>query len=84
MSYWTQCIKENAKEGVPIYLVGNKVDLESLRKVKQEEAVRVAEENDIPYYETSAKENINAEECFCDIIEQVINIKYPNDQDFEL
>ncbi|KAJ5074807.1 ras-related rab5 [Anaeramoeba ignava] len=40
---------------ITILLIGNKIDLESQRKVKYEEAAEYAEENGFLFYETSAK-----------------------------
>ena len=39
---------------IPLFLLGNKIDLES-RKVKKSHAERYAEKQGLPYYETSAK-----------------------------
>ena len=42
---------------VPIILVGNKTDLQSDRRVSQEQGKRLAEEIKAVFIETSAKEN---------------------------
>ena len=42
---------------VPIILVGNKTDLQSDRRVSQEQGKRLAEEMKAVFIETSAKEN---------------------------
>ena len=44
------------------FLVGNKIDLEDKRVIKKEEANKFAEEHNLPYIETSAKDGINIEE----------------------
>lgn len=47
-------------EGVHKVLVGNKTDADpSTRVVQKEDAEALAQTLRIPYYETSAKENIN-------------------------
>ena len=46
------------------FLVGNKVDLEDKRIINKEEANKFAEEHNLPYIETSAKDGINIEELF--------------------
>ena len=54
---WISRLKENI-DGVPIFLIGNKIDLE--RKVTYEEAFQFAnQENLVAYIETSAKKRIN-------------------------
>ena len=59
------------------FLVGNKVDLEDKRIIK-EEADKFAEEHNLPYIETSAKDGINIEELFDKSLDKYlvgINIK---------
>ena len=50
-------------------MVGNKIDLEKERKVKTEEGEKLAEEYNCPFKETSAKEDININETFEDLVE---------------
>ena len=45
-------------------LVGNKLDLEDERVVTQEEAYQFAEENDLLFFETSAKTGENVKKVF--------------------
>lgn len=56
---------------IPSILIGNKVDLE-VRKVNFEEGEELAQENEIDFYETSAKEDINIETSIYSLIEKVI------------
>ena len=46
------------------FLVGNKADLINERKISKEEANKYAEEHNLPYIETSAKEGFGVEELF--------------------
>jgi GTPase KRas len=48
----------------PMVLVGNKIDLESDRKVSTEEGKKFAEENGMGFIETSALSGQNCEEAF--------------------
>ena len=45
-------------------LCGNKIDLSESREVSTEEGMNKAEENDMLFFETSAKELINVDEMF--------------------
>jgi len=51
-------------ENVKMVLVGNKVDLSKKRVVEYTVAKDFADSKNLPYIETSAKENINVEEAF--------------------
>ena len=47
-----------------ICLVGNKLDLEDKRQVSYEEGKNFADENDLLFFETSAKDGNNIKEIF--------------------
>lgn len=72
---WMKQIKENAANDVLLVLVGNKNDLENQRVVSKEEGEKLAEEQNMPFYETSAKEDMNIKEVFmkigCDILSKI-------------
>ena len=61
---WMADIDKFAKEGVYRILVGNKCDLENLRKVRKEEGNEIANKYGIKYIETSAKETTNIDDLF--------------------
>ena len=67
---WLEIIKENFNE-VTIVLFGNKCDCESERKVTTEEATEFAKKKNIAYFETSAKKNINIEDGFSKIANDI-------------
>jgi len=59
-----QEIDKFATDNVCKVLVGNKIDKVSERKVSKEEGEELAKHYNIPYIETSAKQNMNVEESF--------------------
>ena len=71
---WIEQIKEEAPEQIIIYLVGNKIDNQNNRVVTNEEAKKLAEEFKLKYYETSAKNNINVDTTFLDLIKEIDSI----------
>ena len=70
---WLKQIEKHAKENVFKFLVGNKSDLEDERQVAYEEAKQYADEHDLPYIETSAKNGININELFDSSIKTFLN-----------
>ena len=76
INMWLNDIKEIPIRPV-IALVGNKIDLESSSKiVSHDEGEKLANEEKMLFYETSAKENINIEELFTHIAKSVLE-KFP-------
>jgi small GTP-binding protein len=65
-------IKEtkNIKDNIPIVLFGNKCDLLEESVVDNDEAMKFAKDNDMDYFETSAKQNINIEQGLKNIIDK--------------
>eukprot|EP01119_Soliformovum_irregulare_P014544 TRINITY_DN3976_c1_g1_i1.p1 TRINITY_DN3976_c1_g1~~TRINITY_DN3976_c1_g1_i1.p1 ORF type:complete len:175 (-),score=27.38 TRINITY_DN3976_c1_g1_i1:16-540(-) len=59
---------DSQKHRIPMVIVGNKCDAEKQRVVSIREAQRLAAELDCPFIETSAKENINIEEIFIQLV----------------
>ena len=70
---WLKEIRDNSVE-IPVALFGNKCDLEEKREVKKEEAISFAKKNNMIYFETSAKENINIKEGFKKLAELAYKI----------
>jgi len=54
-------------------LIGNKVDLESLRQVSTREAQAWAEENQMTYIECSAKTGRNINEIFIQVAQRLVD-----------
>ena len=59
---------------IGIVLLGNKVDVEP-RQVKSEEGAAVAKQYGVKHYETSAFNNLNVEESFKFLTEEIMNKK---------
>ena len=78
---WMVDIDKFGKQGVLKVIVGNKKDLEDKRQVSEELAKTFAEKNGIKFMEVSAKNNINIEQLFLDIIKSLLekHIKAIND-----
>eukprot|EP01089_Gocevia_fonbrunei_P001797 TRINITY_DN116_c0_g1_i1.p1 TRINITY_DN116_c0_g1~~TRINITY_DN116_c0_g1_i1.p1 ORF type:complete len:198 (+),score=47.56 TRINITY_DN116_c0_g1_i1:140-733(+) len=66
-------IKESRK--VPLVLVGNKCDLEGDREVTFDEGQELAKNFGCPFYEASAKNHINVDEAFRDLVREVRKFK---------
>jgi small GTP-binding protein len=67
---WIQSIYDNSDEKIKIVLVGNKVDLP--REVTTEEGKKLAEYYKIPFFETSAKDNVGIKEMMRKLITNVL------------
>ena len=70
---WIKCAKEEITKEIPIYLVGNKSDLEEERMIKTEDGDNIAIQYGLKFYETSCQNGNNVEKCFTDLAKEVIN-----------
>ena len=61
---WVNELQQSANENMIISLVGNKTDIEYLRKVEKDKAIEYANQNDLVFLETSAKSGDNITEAF--------------------
>ena len=69
---WLNNFKEEGKDNIPIYLVGNKCDEDN--KVENNLIEDLKNRNGIEdYINTSAKDNIGIEELFNDLAEKIYN-----------
>ena len=70
---WIKGIKDiTYYEKVPLILIGNKCDLEGERKVSKEEGEKFALKYNAKFFECSAKNNINVNQAFESLINDVV------------
>jgi len=68
---WIQDVHTYAESNVSIVLIGNKCDLESKKVVEESRGRELAEEYSIPFFQTSAKADINVQEAFTCLVNAV-------------
>jgi len=70
-SFREQILRVKDKDIVPLVVVGNKVDLENERIVSTVEGRDLAKSFSIPFMETSAKQRINVEDAFYELVREI-------------
>lgn len=75
-----QILRVKDTEKVPLVLAGNKCDLEEDRAVSKDEGTRLAEAWGCTFFETSARNKINVDEVFYNVVRQ-INASIPDKKD---
>jgi len=70
---WLRELKDHANRDIVLVLVGNKADLCEAkgRQVTEEQARQLAEEYELPWMETSAKDGMNVEDAFVKIVKDI-------------
>jgi Ras-related protein Rab-2A len=68
---WIADVKGHNSQFISLILVGNKCDLVDKRQVKREDIDKFVEENNLIYFETSARTGVNVKETFLCIIKNV-------------
>ncbi|KVI09598.1 ras-related protein RABA6a-like [Cynara cardunculus var. scolymus] len=71
---WLHQLREFGDDDMVIVLVGNKSDLVDLREVDTEDGKKLAEIEKLCFMETSAKENLNVEDAFLQMITKIYEI----------
>jgi len=69
--FHTQILRVKDKDEFPMILVGNKSDLEAERNVSTAEAQELGRKLKIPYLEASAKNRINVDASFHDLVRSI-------------
>ncbi|XP_059580121.1 ras-related protein Rab-10 isoform X2 [Alligator mississippiensis] len=70
---WMNEIHEKADDEVEIILLGNKCDKKTERVIPKQKGEKLAWEHGIPFFETSAKDNINIEDAFSLLATEILN-----------
>ena len=78
LNKWMTVIKQLA-DGIPLILIGNKIDLEKQRKITKERGQQFANDNNIDIFESSGKSGVNVEESFIFLGEQIIRLNNNKD-----
>lgn len=79
---WVQSIIDNTEKGIKMVLVGNKIDLP--REVTTDEGKKLAEFYKVPFFETSAKDNIGISDFIRQIISDVLESNKPATENINL
>ncbi|KAJ8609560.1 hypothetical protein CTAYLR_006040 [Chrysophaeum taylorii] len=82
IQHWVHQIRENADDRVRLVLVGNKCDREESRVVSTKEGEELARQYGVSFFETSAKDNKNVDECYTTIARETKDalISFENDR----
>lgn len=76
VEYWLQQLEQHGDAAVQRILVGNKSDLEELRKVSRAEGEALAKKFNMDFFETSAKTGQEVDEAFLCITDKVVAQRY--------
>lgn len=74
IQYQYNLIQTLIKEKCIVYFIGNKSDMRNEREITKKEAINFCEENEIHYYECSAKTGENVEEIMFILLRDVLSI----------
>ena len=70
---WLKAIQEHANEDVEKMLIGNRSDKEDERVIPKERGEVIAKENNILFFETSAKTGVNIDYAFTKFVEAIMD-----------
>ena len=71
---WIKNIREEVYENAIIFLIGNKIDKAEDRQISTEQGQKLAEEYNLPFFETSAKSGENVDEIFKALYQKISEV----------
>ena len=77
---WIKCAREEITKKIPMFLVGNKSDMDDLRVINQEDGENLSEQFGLKFYETSCKNGNNVEKCFKDLAKELYEVLKLNEE----
>ena len=81
--YWMDLVKENGPKKVIMYIVGNKIDLSEKEVVNEDEARAFAENENVNFWLTSAKNSTGIDELFNEIGNQYLSPDFNNNEEIK-
>ena len=73
LDFWNEQINLNAPKNTKYILIGNKINLENEREVQKIDGENFAKNNNIQFYETSAKDGTNVNYVFELLAKEIVN-----------
>ncbi|KNH07848.1 hypothetical protein XU18_1525 [Perkinsela sp. CCAP 1560/4] len=70
---WLQDARSHANMNITLTLIGNKCDLEEKRQISREEGEAFAKQNNLLFYETSAKSATNVDTVFVETARSILH-----------
>ena len=71
---WIKSVKDAKGSNFPMVLLGNKLDKEDVRVIKEKEGKELADEYKIKFFETSNKTGINIQEAGMALVNEILKI----------
>lgn len=83
LELWLNELRIHIYSSAPIFLIGNKCDLEHMRSVSKNEALEFAKKHNLSFLETSAADKTNIDKIFDLMLNKIIenNDQYVRDQE---
>ncbi len=79
---WIESVKNVKGSNFPLILLGNKIDEEDQREVDKNEGEKLANDNNIDFFEISNKDGVNINEAALNIINKILAYKQNYNTDY--
>ena len=73
VALWLENIRKHCHQDMHAVLVGNKCDLKKEREVSYADGEKLSKELEMPFFETSAKDNYHVTSAFTELIKSILN-----------